>query len=371
MGRSIYGLVACLALLACKTTESAKDAAKPQSKGDGKAAATVQAQEIDASQAEATAARAAVQAAPEPPTTFAVDGPLAFDAGVAPSPGTALSVEQGVERAVVKIELFKGKRSMSFGTGFFISKEGLLLTNYHVFSDVLEREHKPVFYLDSTKERRIESFEVIRCMDHRDMDLCLLKLPHTPASFLEVTGRLPKVGDKVFTIGNPKGDDFSHKSGKITHLYSDIRKAIKINDYTRNRRVALIQVSADLRKGFSGGPIVDTEGNLLGVTSVIMHPPKKGDPELVLAISSEELKKYIAKTSLFDLATFTEKQRKNNPILMTPVDKLSETQIKKACRTMQKDECLGGIKASCADSERTAECKRLRAYFKAMLTKKK
>jgi S1-C subfamily serine protease len=342
MGRLRAATLACCLLLACNPSGASRHSAR----------ATPSSSEQSAAPSATTVRARATSSATE-------------DARSAPPS----SIEERVERATVKIELFKGKRSMSFGTGFFISDDGLLLTNYHVFSDVLVRKHEPVFYLDRRNKRTLRDFEVLRCMDHRDVDLCLLKLPHEPQSFLPIGEHKPKVGDAIVTVGNPKGHDFTLERGKISRIHRDIRKAIKINDYTRNRRVELLQLSADLRKGFSGGPVVDLEGRLLGINSVIMHPPKKGDPKLVLAISAKELRRYVAKKSRFNLKRFVAKQIDDNPILTTPADELSERQIKKACKTLQKDECIAGIKAACADRKRKAECKRLRDYFGTLVGK--
>jgi len=274
-----------------------------------------------------------------------------------------------VRDAVFKIELFKGKRSMSFGTGFFVSSDGTAVTNYHVFSDVLERGHRPVFTLHDGKKLS-SKFRVVRCMDRRDIDLCILKLEHQAGAFLKVEATRPEAGSKIFTIGNPKGADFSLRRGRVKRIYRDIRKVIKINDYTRNRRVEMVRISGKLKKGFSGGPVVSEAGELVGVNSVIMHPPKKGGETLYLAVSAPELDRYMRLDTPFNLERFTRAQIRKNDILSTPIERLTEKQIKKACKTLQKDECLAGIKAACAAPTRRAECQRLREYFRGMLKRK-
>jgi hypothetical protein len=259
---------------------------------------------------------------------------------------------------------------MSFGAGFFISAQGRLVTNYHVLSDVVERGQQPVFYVDAANTKAISRYRIIRCMDARDIDLCVVDLPYNPRGHLELRADPPRAGERVTTIGHPKGSDFSISEGSVVRVYPDIRRLITINDYDRNRSVELVRLNAELRKGYSGGPVVDGAGRLIAVNSVILHPPAPGGEDLILAITNRELRSFLARQAPFDLEAFSSEQIAKNPLVTTPAHRLTEDQIRKACRTLQRSACLEGIQAACSAPERKAECRRLRTYFKTVARRK-
>ena len=145
-------------------------------------------------------------------------------------------------------------RRVASGTGIVVDPDGYVLTNHHVIRDcqemrVGERERIDVAAIDS------------------NADLALLKLrtPHTAfATFRDGNGARP--GEEVVVLGFPLygllGTDVIVTTGAINAL-AGIR-----NDRSQ------IQISAPTQPGNSGGPVLDSSGNLVGVVVSVLNGPK-------------------------------------------------------------------------------------------------
>ena len=76
--------------------------------------------------------------------------------------------------AVLKITINYHGIPVSFGTGFFVSSTGTLITNKHVLKDVLDPGYTADFtFKDGTK---IKDFKIAGCSDDRHIDICLVQL---------------------------------------------------------------------------------------------------------------------------------------------------------------------------------------------------
>ena len=139
------------------------------------------------------------------------------------------------------------------GTGFYISQDGFLLTNRHVVG-----EAKFIKVLTATGR---EMPGEVLCVDvHRDVALVkTARIPFVPLG-LRLTD--PAVGDEVYTIGSPLGDRFN---GTITHgVLSGFR------DENKNR---FLQSDISVLPGSGGGPLLDANGAVVGVTVMGISGP--------------------------------------------------------------------------------------------------
>ena len=144
------------------------------------------------------------------------------------------------------------------GSGFFITDQGHLITNFHV----VEGERRlavTVFRKDGGEFKREKFEEVDVIATNSFMDLALLKVT-LPAGYKPVVTYLAeneqlRDGDPVFAIGNPLGLERSVSQGIISH---------------RNRAEAgmtYIQTTAQINPGNSGGPLFNARGEVIGVNS--------------------------------------------------------------------------------------------------------
>lgn len=146
------------------------------------------------------------------------------------------------------------------GSGVFITKQGHILTNYHVVGD-----SRRVRIVTGFRKTGITA-EVLRV--DRTRDVALLKLEEIP-EWLDMDKVLirpirldwPRVGEDVFAIGVPK--DWKALRNTVTKgIISGHRRYKRVGSIRSN----FIQADVEIHPGSSGGPMVDEHGNLVGLT---------------------------------------------------------------------------------------------------------
>ncbi|MFO0838526.1 MAG: trypsin-like peptidase domain-containing protein [Phycisphaerae bacterium] len=145
------------------------------------------------------------------------------------------------------------------GSGFFISKEGYLVTNFHV----IEGETRiaiTVFRAAGAEFRRekYEDVDIIATNPFLDLALLQVRLPAgvTPTILYLADDDRIRDGDAVFAIGNPLRLERSVSEGIISR---------------RNRAeagLAYIQTTTQINPGNSGGPLFNARGEVIGVTNM-------------------------------------------------------------------------------------------------------
>jgi serine protease Do len=140
----------------------------------------------------------------------------------------------------------------SLGSGFIISKDGYVMTNYHVIKDGDEI----IVRLSDRRELKAEIIGV----DPRS-DVALLKIDATglPVARIGKSSDL-EVGEWVLAIGSPFGFDHSATAGIVS---------AKGRSLPRENYVPFIQTDVAINPGNSGGPLFNQEGEVVGVNSQI------------------------------------------------------------------------------------------------------
>jgi len=147
------------------------------------------------------------------------------------------------------------------GSGFFITREGHILTNYHVIGDA-----RRIRIVTGFRKTGITA-EVLRVDKARDV--ALLKLEEIP-DWLDMNKVLvrpvrldwPRVGEDVYAIGVPK--DWKNFRNTVTKgIISGHRKYKRVGSIRSN----FIQADVEIHPGSSGGPLVDKYGNLVGIAT--------------------------------------------------------------------------------------------------------
>lgn len=154
--------------------------------------------------------------------------------------------------AVVRIEVLLHGASLGIGSGFFISKNGEIATSLHVIRPWL-LDAKTEIQIKLINNVTIGKAQVGHCGDTRGLDLCFLKVEYQPKSFLPLTRNQIQPGEPVVTIGHPRGLDFSISTGIISGV--------------RQNKLGWreIQIDAAISPGNSGGPIINYQGQIVGV----------------------------------------------------------------------------------------------------------
>jgi S1-C subfamily serine protease len=166
------------------------------------------------------------------------------------------------KNAVVKIDVFKkGKdghlRPAGSGSGFIFSTDGFVFTNSHVVDGADK------IMVSLLNENEIEGFLVGK---DPDTDLAILKI-YTEGYSVAKLGDAEelKIGQFIIAIGNPYGYQHTVTTGVVSALGRTLR--------TQSGRLVdnVIQSDAALNPGNSGGPMINTEGQVIGVNTAIIQ----------------------------------------------------------------------------------------------------
>lgn len=183
--------------------------------------------------------------------------------------GELLSVYEASRPATVRIEGRLANRDiggpLGVGTGFFISEDGLLLTAYHVIDSTSIRE--AVNYIAVDVNENEYPLELVGFDAY--LDLALLKADISSLegnlNYLELASQKPKVGSQIVAIGNSRGDFLEARAGKVNRLSVNSPRITFANN--------TIELTAALQPGDSGGPVLNRNGNVVGVVSYISYNP--------------------------------------------------------------------------------------------------
>lgn len=169
-----------------------------------------------------------------------------------------ISKLQSVDMSFFSLEAAK---TYNLGTGVIISNKGYVLTNNHITGGVASK-----CYI--TMENG-EEYNASVVWSDENLDLSILKIVTTRETEAASTGDSDKIkiGQEVYAIGNPLGLEFQ---GTVTRgIISALNRTIKIEEETgKSYMEDLIQTDASINSGNSGGPLIDEEGNVIGITSI-------------------------------------------------------------------------------------------------------
>jgi serine protease Do len=170
-------------------------------------------------------------------------------------------------------------RSQAQGSGFLLSEDGYLLTNYHIVENAVEL----VVTVLSGEEYKAK---VIGTDPRTDLALLKVEAKGLPYAMLGDSGQL-KVGEWVLAIGNPFGLEHSVTSGIVSAKGRQLGLGGNVPEYQD-----FIQTDAAINRGNSGGPLVNMSAEVVGITSNIFSP-SGGSIGLGFAIPSNLAKKVV------------------------------------------------------------------------------
>ncbi|MBI2908928.1 MAG: trypsin-like peptidase domain-containing protein [Chloroflexi bacterium] len=195
----------------------------------------------------------------------AVAGALA---AATPKPSVASQVYEIIRPSLVRIQALvpkdDGKAETAIGSGVVIDDRGNILASLHVVRDALQVR---VFFADgSESEASVVATEPAN-------DLALLSPKEIPDDLIPATltsSDTLHVGDEVFAAGNPFGISNSLSAGVVSGLRRQHRIS-RTGETFRN----LIQFDAAVNPGNSGGPLLNRDGEVVGIVMGLFNPTEQ------------------------------------------------------------------------------------------------
>jgi serine protease Do len=168
-------------------------------------------------------------------------------------------------------------RSRAGGTGFFISAEGFILTNNHIVENAIK-------VTVTTMQEKEYQAKIIGTDPETDLALLKVETEDHPYAILGDSETL-KVGEWVLAVGNPLGLSHTVTSGIVSAKGRfALTQELDYQDF--------IQTDAAINRGNSGGPLINMEGKVIGINSII-YSPSGGNIGIGFAISSKLAKSVV------------------------------------------------------------------------------
>ncbi len=162
---------------------------------------------------------------------------------------TANDIYRAAIDSVVQIQAYNiADIYYKLGSGFFISEDGLIATNYHVIQDSCRLT---VSLNDGSTE------EVISVVGYdAEIDLAIIRIDKSGCLPLTLASDLPDVGDTIYAIGSTLGLTRSFTKGVVSYVGREL-EGFEANDY--------IQYMGITNSGNSGGPVLNERGEVIGI----------------------------------------------------------------------------------------------------------
>ena len=156
------------------------------------------------------------------------------------------------------------------GSGFFINSNGLAVSNYHVFIGTGIGDEVIKLAGSNTAYKVVEVLQ-----KSEEGDFILFRVNYNNTNYIPIAKNKPSVGEKVFAIGSPRGLENTFSSGEVSQW----------------RDKNLMQISALIDHGSSGGALINEYGEVVGITSGSFYDGSQAN--LNYAWSIDVVKPYI------------------------------------------------------------------------------
>lgn len=173
---------------------------------------------------------------------------------------------ENYDQSVVRVITYQGANALSTGSGFVVAEGGYIITNHHV---IVGASQIKVF----TEGEQSVDYVATVTWSSKDFDLAILRAPDLQAPALTINeGNLSKK-DKVTAIGFPgAADAIDTKLDAFfvsTLTTGQISRVVKTDWHGSGKRVRIVQHTAAVNKGNSGGPLLNACGEVVAVNTAI------------------------------------------------------------------------------------------------------
>ncbi|AXY73712.1 serine protease [Paraflavitalea soli] len=155
------------------------------------------------------------------------------------------------------------------GTGFFITKEGHCVTNFHVVQELLQSTPPTdgLVYFVITEDRKVYAINGLLAYS-KNNDLAVLSINGGGQGFNAIPlGQPAVVGAPVYCISHPAGEFYYFSKGMVARNLIRDSTALGVTYSASGKTPIRMEVTADYGGGSSGGPLIDQYGNLVGIVA--------------------------------------------------------------------------------------------------------
>lgn len=178
---------------------------------------------------------------------------------ITPATETVSQIVQNVKPSVVSIKA-EGNSGSGTGSGFIYREDGYIVTNNHVAAPAINSGKLTVYLQDKT------SYEAKLVGRNASYDLAVLKIDATGLKPVNIgDSSAINVGDLTVAFGSPLGLTGTVTSG----IVSAINRPVTAGGADDQSFISAIQTDAAINPGNSGGPLVNGQGQVIGVNSAI------------------------------------------------------------------------------------------------------
>ncbi len=193
-------------------------------------------------------------------------------------------VIERAEQSVVRIEVTSADGD-SLGSGFVVDQQGTIVTNCHVLAGALSA----VAHFPNGRRCVVTGTKVI----DQSRDIVIAQLSDSTAPSIGIAAGLPRKGEQVTALGAPHGLAFTATRGII----SAIRPGTEIGS---EHQGTWIQVDAALSPGNSGGPLINAQGEVVGMSTLASQGTAQN---LNFGISCQDIQAAITKARSANMLT--------------------------------------------------------------------
>ena len=174
----------------------------------------------------------------------------------------------GITVSTTSVNIFgQTTTSAASGSGFVLTQDGYIVTNYHVIEDAVDDSSVSieVSFADGTQ------YTATLVGGEQDNDVAVLKIDATGLQPVTLgDSEQLVVGETVYTIGNPLGElTYSLSNGLVSALDRLITTSStnQTTGKTETTTLNVLQTNCDINPGNSGGPLFDSYGNVVGIVT--------------------------------------------------------------------------------------------------------
>ena len=173
----------------------------------------------------------------------------------------------GITVSTTTVNIFgQTSTSAASGSGFVLTQDGYIVTNYHVIEDAVNDSSVSIEVSFANGDK----YTATLVGGEQDNDVAVLKIDATGLQPVTL-GNSDQlvVGESVYTIGNPLGElTYSLSNGLVSALDRLITtSSTNANGQTETTTLNVLQTNCDINPGNSGGPLFDSYGNVVGIVT--------------------------------------------------------------------------------------------------------